>query len=148
MMTSRRGVCACRACIPVLVLTLAVIAHRGKKLPVRLFECIHIICFCICSEFTMIPMVPENITLNEDVVFHCSHPDAEFYAWYTNGSLVGNNPPEDITPSFNTLTIIALPRNNNTVIECSALILTPSGTGHFEVRAPSVILVIPGTIKQ
>ena len=92
-------------------------------------------------------MVPENITLNEDVVFHCSHSDAIAYAWYTNGSPVGNNPPEDITPSFNTLTIIALPRNNNTVIECSAFILPPSGTV-FEVRAPSVTLVIPGRIKQ
>ena len=88
-------------------------------------------------------MMPINVTLNEDVVFRCRHSEAVAYAWYVNGSTLGNSPPEDITPSFDTLTIVALPRNNNTMIECVAFILTASGTTLSE-RAPPVTLIIPG----
>ena len=93
------------------------------------------------SEFTETPMMPVNVTLNEDVVFRCRHTNALTYAWYINGSAIGNNPPADITPSFNTLTIIALPRNNNTVIQCVAII--HNGT-LLEEGSPPVILIIPG----
>ncbi len=89
-------------------------------------------------------MMPENVTLNEDVVFRCQHTHAVAYTWYRNGSPIGNNPPADITPSFDTLTIIALPRNNNSIIECGAFIL--NGTQVLQERSPPVTLIIPGKI--
>ena len=104
---------------------------------------IKVSCYAIISEFTETPVMPENVTLNEDVVFRCRHSDAVAYAWYVNGSTLGNSPPEDITPSFDMLTIVALPRNNNTMIECVAFILTANGTTHSE-RAPPITLIIPG----
>ena len=89
-------------------------------------------------------MVPENVTLNEDVVFRCNHTHAALYGWYINGSVVGNNPPVDINPSHNMLTIIALPRNNNTVIQCLVIIF--NGTQVRQEISPPVILIIPGQI--
>ena len=157
-MTPARGTSTgMRAYISVVLLSLqaAMIVSGGKKLPPKLLECIQHVSLMLCklfnvntcifycySEFTETPMMPENVTLNEDVVFRCRHTDAVAYGWYLNGSVLGNNPPPDITPSFNTLTIIALPRNNNTVIECVAFIL--NGTQLLQERSPSVILIIPG----
>ena len=88
--------------------------------------------------------MPENVSVNEDVVFHCSHSTADTIGWLINGSSLGSNPPDDIMPSVKTLTIIALPKYNNTEIQCVAVYF--DGVTPIE-RSDPVTLIIPGQFR-
>ena len=63
-------------------------------------------------------------------MFSCDHITAAFYDWTVNGSIIGPDPPPDITPGtnrdndgdlVNTLTILARPGYNGIEVQCEAL---------------------------
>ena len=78
--------------------------------------------------FNEVPITQEVAT-GAEAVFRCRRPTADVIRWRVNGSLVGRNPPPDITPSIirddngnsvDTLTITALPQYNGTEVVCVA----------------------------
>ena len=69
------------------------------------------------------------MAIGAEAVFRCQHPTAFIILWRVNGSLVGWNPPPDITPGItrddsgnlvDTLTITARLEYNGTVVVCVA----------------------------
>ena len=95
--------------------------------------------------FSEVP-TSQVVFIGEETVFRCHHSTADVIAWRVNGSSVGRNPPTDITPSTNrddddnlvyTLTIIARPEYNGTVVECVAVFLDGSST---EVSPTALLL--------
>ena len=104
-------------------------------------------------DFTEYPL---NITLligsEREVVFRCRHPNANLIGWIVNGSSLGQNPPPDITPGttrdddgalVNTLTIIARPEYNETVVECQAFF-----DGSTEMTPPVTLTIINGKLSM
>ena len=76
------------------------------------------------SAFVEAP-VSQEVAIGAEAVFRCQHPAADIIIrWRVNGSLVGRNPPPDISLDVirddngnlvDTLTITALPEYNGTV---------------------------------
>ena len=62
--------------------------------------------------------------VGEEAVFQCKHPTTD---WRVNGTLLGHPPPPDIILGtedgtlVETLTVIAYPQYNGTVVECEAV---------------------------
>ena len=88
-----------------------------------------------------------NITVDTVAVFPCQHPTADGIAWRINGSALWYF-PEGVNTNQNSdgvfsLTIIALSKYNQTVIECVALFINfPSQ------ETNPVIMMIQGTHKE
>ena len=78
--------------------------------------------------FVEVPITQEVAT-GAQAVFRCRHPSADTIRWEVNGSLVGGNPPPDITPGttrddnenlVDLLTITARPEYSGTEVVCVA----------------------------
>lgn len=94
--------------------------------------------------FTEVPS-SQVVYIGEEAVFRCRHPNAYVVGWNVNGSGIGQTPSLDITPGtdrddngtlVNTLTIIARPQYNGTVVECVAIFI--DGTSE-ELSQPVVL---------
>ena len=73
--------------------------------------------------------ITQEVATGTQVVFRCRHPTADIIRWRVNGSLVGRNPPPDITLDIiaddndnlvDTLTITVRPQYNGTEVVCVA----------------------------
>ena len=59
-----------------------------------------------------------------EAVFVCQYPDPVSYAWFVNGNFVSHgNPPQGVRLGIasGSLSIIALPSYNNTIVWCRAI---------------------------
>ena len=100
--------------------------------------------FIVHVGFTEVP-TSQVVFVGEESVFRCRHLTANLIDWRVNGSLVGQNPPPDITPGtvrddddslVNTLTIIAHPEYNGTEVVCVAVFYD----GSQPELSPAVVL--------
>ena len=78
--------------------------------------------FYTAQQFTV---QPESVVQAEglEAVFECGYPDPASFAWFVNGSFVSaSNPPQGVTlgPGSTSVSILALPLYNNTVVWCRA----------------------------
>ena len=78
--------------------------------------------------FSILPS-SQVVSVDEEAVFRCRHPTADFIGWIVNGSSVGTNPPPDVFVStvqddngntVHTLTIVGRPDYNGTTVVCEA----------------------------
>ena len=79
------------------------------------------------------------MTAGVDAVFRCRHSDADFIGWKVNNVSIGRDPLPGVSVGAGTLTILALPEFNGTVVECLAFFI--SGTAE---SAPPVMLIVQG----
>lgn len=95
----------------------------------------------------------QNVPAGDTAVYRCSHDTADIIRWRVNGSLIGRNPPPDVTPStvtdengnlVGTLTIVAHLEYNQTKIVCVARF----DDGSPEENANSVLLIIHQGIQN
>ena len=84
--------------------------------------------WCLAAAFDEVP-VTQEVATGAQAVFRCRHPTADIVRWRVNGSLVGRNPPPDITPDttrddsgnlVHLLTITARPEYSGTEVVCVA----------------------------
>lgn len=102
------------------------------------------------TTFTTIPLA-KNVSAGERVVFQCQHETADGIGWKLNGTLLNTFNPANVTatglplPNGNViynLILTALPRYNNTTIECIATFLNQEAPTSTE----PVLLLIQGML--
>ena len=82
--------------------------------------------YCSALAFTEVPS-SQVVHIGEEAVFRCHHSTTRLIDWIVNGTLLDHPPPPDIIPSTEdgtqvaTLTIIARPEYNGTVVKCEAV---------------------------
>ena len=82
------------------------------------------------------------MTAGEPAVFRCRHSNTDFIAWTVNGvsAQSTNLTVSGISVAGDTLTILALPENNGTVVECVVFFLD----GSPPASTPPVMLIVQG----
>ena len=96
----------------------------------------------------------QNVNAGDTAAYRCKHDTADIIRWRVNGSLIGRNPPPDVTSNIvtdkngdldGTLTIVAHLEYNQTEIVCVARF----DDGSPEEITSSVLLIIhQGKIKN
>ena len=82
-----------------------------------------------------------------EAVFECLHPGATSYGWAINGTFLSVYPSDlvAVSPSGDSpasLTILARPEYNNTVVQCEAVVRV--GGGAVFVLADNATLTVQG----
>ena len=95
--------------------------------------------------FTEIPRTL-NVTAGIQAMFRCQHSDADTLAWRVNNRSIRQSPLRGLSQSQDrsTLTIIALPEYNGTLVECLALYFDGSPPD----SAPPAYLIVEGRVVQ
>ena len=90
--------------------------------------------------FTELPS-SVNVTAGDEAVFRCQHSDAEFIGWRVNSMPFRQTSVPGVSQGTDgSLTILALPENNGTLVECVALFTD----GTLPISSPPAILVVQG----
>ena len=87
------------------------------------------------------------MTAGVEAVFMCRHPTADYVVWRVNNVSVGrtsNQTSIPVSQGTGTLTILALPEYNGTVVECVALFID----GSPPEISPPVRLIVEGKWLQ
>lgn len=103
------------------------------------------------SDFTEAPMTL-NVTPGTEAVFRCRHSAADSLGWRVNSSSIERNPLAGVSEGSGTLTILALPEYNGTVVECVALFFngslpTLSQPAYLIVQGRVVLLWLSGAVQ-
>ena len=81
-----------------------------------------------CLVFEEVPK-SQQVSVGDSATFRCRHQSADTIRWRVDHTLITANPSPDITPTtvregghvVHTLTIVARPEYNGTVVECVAM---------------------------
>ena len=83
-----------------------------------------------------------NVTAGVEAIFRCQHSAADSLGWRVNGNSIERDPLPGVSEGPGTLTILALPENNGTVVECVALFFN----GSLPSLSPPAYLIVQGRV--